>query len=84
LENPIATLLLEEKFVAGDTIYIDRGPTKLVFDTKPPVPKEEKPVMPVSEGPEASEDSVEAVKTEPIRSLFVDEATIDVKGERIL
>ncbi|MCT7968313.1 ATP-dependent chaperone ClpB [Laspinema sp. D1] len=83
LENPIATLLLEGKFVAGDTIYIDRGPTKLVFDTNPPVPKEEKPVSPVSEAPEPSEESVEEVKTEPLRSLFVDEATIDVKGERI-
>ncbi|MBO0349483.1 AAA family ATPase, partial [Phormidium pseudopriestleyi FRX01] len=81
LENPIATLLLEGKFVAGDTIYIDRGPTKLTFDIKPPEPKTEKPVIPVSESPEPGE-SVEEVKTEPLLSRFVDEA-IDVKGETI-
>jgi ATP-dependent Clp protease ATP-binding subunit ClpB len=36
LENPIATLLLEGKFVAGDTIYIHRAKEGLRFDNQPP------------------------------------------------
>ncbi len=81
LENPIATLLLEGKFVAGDTLYIDRGPSKLTFDTKPPVPVQKKPVIPPDEPPEPIE-SVEEVKTQPLNSRFIDEA-IDVKSEPI-
>jgi ATP-dependent Clp protease ATP-binding subunit ClpB len=35
LENPLATLLLEQKFVSGDTVYIDRAESTLVFDNQP-------------------------------------------------
>ncbi|QIZ72959.1 ATP-dependent chaperone ClpB [Oxynema aestuarii] len=35
LENPLATLLLEQKFVSGDTVYIDRDESTLVFDNQP-------------------------------------------------
>ena len=37
LENPIATFLLEQKFVAGDTIHIDRSEEGLSFASKPPI-----------------------------------------------
>jgi ATP-dependent Clp protease ATP-binding subunit ClpB len=35
LENPIANLLLEQKFVAGDTLYVSRTQEGLVFDSQP-------------------------------------------------
>ncbi|ERT03656.1 C-terminal, D2-small domain, of ClpB family protein, partial [Lyngbya aestuarii BL J] len=35
LENPIANLLLEQKYVAGDTIYIDRLEEGLSFTSQP-------------------------------------------------
>ncbi|MGB3405790.1 MAG: AAA family ATPase [Microcoleaceae cyanobacterium] len=35
LENPIANLLLEQKFVAGDKLYVSRTEEGLVFDSKP-------------------------------------------------
>ncbi len=35
LENPIANLLLEQKFVAGDTLYVSQTKDGLVFDSKP-------------------------------------------------
>ncbi|MEL7035894.1 MAG: ATP-dependent chaperone ClpB [Cyanobacteria bacterium J06592_8] len=41
LENPIANLLLEQKFVGGDTIYIDRTEEGLSFNSKPTTPKTE-------------------------------------------
>ncbi|WP_427160630.1 ATP-dependent chaperone ClpB [Aliinostoc sp. HNIBRCY26] len=37
IENPIATKLLENTFIAGDTIYIDKGENGLTFSNKPPV-----------------------------------------------
>jgi ATP-dependent Clp protease ATP-binding subunit ClpB len=37
IENPIATKLLENTFVAGDTIYIDKGENGLAFSNKAPV-----------------------------------------------
>ncbi len=37
LENPIANLLLEQKFVAGDTICVDRSEEGLSFNHKPSV-----------------------------------------------
>ncbi|MGL5084030.1 MAG: ATP-dependent chaperone ClpB [Microcoleaceae cyanobacterium] len=33
LENPIANLLLEQKFVAGDTIYVERSENSLQFNS---------------------------------------------------
>ncbi len=47
LENPIANLLLEQQFVTGDTIYVDKGDEKLVFNHQPftPLKKEEPLVM---------------------------------------
>ncbi len=35
LENPIANLLLEQKFVAGDTIYVNQTEEGLVFNAEP-------------------------------------------------
>ncbi|MBD2362456.1 ATP-dependent chaperone ClpB [Anabaena minutissima FACHB-250] len=37
IENPIATKLLENTFIAGDTIYIDKGENGLTFSNKAPV-----------------------------------------------
>ncbi|AFY50943.1 ATP-dependent chaperone ClpB [Nostoc sp. PCC 7524] len=37
IENPIATKLLENTFIAGDTIYIDKGENGLAFSNKAPV-----------------------------------------------
>ncbi|UKO97155.1 ATP-dependent chaperone ClpB [Nostoc sp. UHCC 0870] len=37
IENPIATKLLENTFIAGDTIYIDKGEDGLTFSNKAPV-----------------------------------------------
>jgi ATP-dependent Clp protease ATP-binding subunit ClpB len=37
IENPIATKLLENTFIAGDTIYIDQGENGLIFSNKAPV-----------------------------------------------
>ncbi|HEY9302256.1 MAG TPA: ATP-dependent chaperone ClpB, partial [Phormidium sp.] len=34
IENPLATLLLENKFIAGDTIVVDREDDSLVFSKK--------------------------------------------------
>ncbi|MEB3282716.1 MAG: AAA family ATPase [Lyngbya sp.] len=42
LENPIANFLLEQKFVAGDTIYIDRSEEGLSFTSQPPVSETQK------------------------------------------
>jgi ATP-dependent Clp protease ATP-binding subunit ClpB len=41
LENPIANLLLEQKFVAGDTIYIERSEEGLSFTSKPATSEKE-------------------------------------------
>jgi ATP-dependent Clp protease ATP-binding subunit ClpB len=46
LENPIANLLLEQKFMPGDTICVDRSEEGLSFSSKPPVL--EKPSSPVT------------------------------------
>ncbi|WP_413161711.1 ATP-dependent Clp protease ATP-binding subunit [Capilliphycus salinus ALCB114379] len=48
LENPIATFLLEQKFVAGDTIYIERSEEGLSFNSQPPVSETEKRSSPVT------------------------------------
>ncbi|WP_066425614.1 ATP-dependent chaperone ClpB [Anabaena sp. 4-3] len=37
IENPIATKLLENTFIAGDTIYIDKGDNGLTFSNQAPV-----------------------------------------------
>ncbi len=37
VENPIATKLLENTFISGDTIFIDKGENGLSFSKKPPV-----------------------------------------------
>ncbi|WP_414577886.1 ATP-dependent chaperone ClpB [Anabaena sp. CCY 9402-a] len=37
IENPIATKLLENTFIAGDTIYIDKAENGLTFSNKAPV-----------------------------------------------
>jgi ATP-dependent Clp protease ATP-binding subunit ClpB len=47
LENPIANLLLEQKFVAGDILYVSQTQEGLVFDSQPI--------------PEASQKAVETV-----------------------
>ncbi len=48
LENPIANLLLEQKFIAGDTIYIDRLEEGLSFTSQPTASEKEKPSLPVT------------------------------------
>jgi ATP-dependent Clp protease ATP-binding subunit ClpB len=37
VENPLATKLLENTFISGDTILIDMGETGLTFHKKQPV-----------------------------------------------
>jgi ATP-dependent Clp protease ATP-binding subunit ClpB len=37
VENPIATKLLENTFISGDTIFIDKGESGLTFSNKVPV-----------------------------------------------
>jgi ATP-dependent Clp protease ATP-binding subunit ClpB len=44
LENPIANLLLEQKFVAGDTLYVGQTKEGLVFDSQPVPEAPQKPV----------------------------------------
>ena len=48
LENPIANLLLEQKFVAGDTIYIARSEEGLSFTSQPTASEKEKLSLPVT------------------------------------
>ncbi|CAD0232539.1 MULTISPECIES: ATP-dependent chaperone ClpB [Planktothrix] len=47
VENHIANLLLEQKFITGDTIYVDHVDDKLVFNHQPLIskPKEEPLIM---------------------------------------
>ncbi|HEY9863061.1 MAG TPA: hypothetical protein V6D21_02660 [Candidatus Obscuribacterales bacterium] len=46
LENHIANLLLEQKFVTEDTIYVDYEDEKLVFNHQPLIPKaKEEPLI---------------------------------------
>ncbi|BAT55237.1 endopeptidase Clp ATP-binding chain ClpB [Nostoc sp. NIES-3756] len=37
IENPLATKILENTFISGDTVYIDKGENSLIFTNKAPV-----------------------------------------------
>ncbi|MEB3831302.1 ATP-dependent chaperone ClpB [Phormidium sp. CCY1219] len=83
LENPIATLLLEGKFVAGDTIYIHRSKEGLRFDNQPP----SAPVNPVGN---SSSTTGEAPSAKPLQHSEVQPSprtaetpAIEVKSEEI-
>jgi ATP-dependent Clp protease ATP-binding subunit ClpB len=36
IENPLATKILENTFISGDTVYIDKGENVLTFSNKAP------------------------------------------------
>ena len=99
LENPIANLLLEQKFVAGDTIYIDGGDGKLAFSTELPQivsgpseakEKQSEPATPILEDtpnenpdPDPWSGVSEPVRASGDRSFPITGDTIEVKSKQV-
>ncbi len=81
LENPIANLLLEQKFVAGDTLYVNRTKDGLSFDSEriqqptQPAVKLEKPVQTpeIVDPPKPTDDEVPSEKGVEVEVLAVEE-----------
>jgi len=88
IENPIATMLIQKQFIAGDTIVVDYDPAEEIYtfvkaDTPQPIPptgdQTTEKTEPVESTAEPVEPTIEPVKltTEPVEPTTEPVKTIE-------